>query len=147
MHTCIHTFSHSFYVLKLPGRSKIVPPAFIAWLDIRMGDLEISRLVITNNGKYSGYLNTKLVRYSNGLKELGCQMVWYSNAVWIPDTDNPTNWIPDKWMPSCFLMNLSGIQEEITVLKCECESRRNIIIIIIFNVGPPKEDIFLSLDD
>ena len=28
------------------------------------------------------------------------QMVWFFNAIWIPDS--PTNWIPDKWTPSCF---------------------------------------------
>ena len=30
---------------------------------------------------YSGDLNTELVRYLNGSKEIGCQMVRYSNAV------------------------------------------------------------------
>ena len=30
---------------------------------------------------YSGDLNTKLVQYSNGQKEVGCQMVWYLNAI------------------------------------------------------------------
>ena len=27
-------------------------------------------------------LNTELVQYWNGQKEFGCQMVWYSNAIY-----------------------------------------------------------------
>ena len=30
---------------------------------------------------YSGYLNTKLVWYSNGRNKVGCQMVWFLNAI------------------------------------------------------------------
>ena len=57
---------------------------------------------------YSGDLNPKLVRYLNGQKEVGCQMVWYSNALWIPDSW--TIWISGKWMPSCFPMYWCSIQ-------------------------------------
>ena len=53
-------------------------------------------------------LNTKLVWYSNGWKEVGCQMVRFSNAIWL--LDSPTIWIPYRWMPSCFIMYWSGIQ-------------------------------------
>ena len=35
-------------------------------------------------------------------------MVWYSNAIWIPDS--PTIWIPKKWAASCFLLYGSNIQ-------------------------------------
>ena len=58
--------------------------------------------------KYSRDLITQLVWYSNGWKEVGCQMVWFSNAIWIPDS--PTIWILDKWMPSCFFMYWSSIR-------------------------------------
>ena len=50
--------------------------------------------------KYSRNLNTKLFWYSNGPKEVRCQMVWFFNAIWIPD----------KQTPSCFLRYWSGIQ-------------------------------------
>ena len=30
---------------------------------------------------YSGDLNTKLVWYLNSQKEVGCQMVWFLNAI------------------------------------------------------------------
>ena len=43
--------------------------------------------------------DSKLVWYLNGRKDIGYQMVRYSNAIWI--------W--DKWTPSCFLMYWSGI--------------------------------------
>ena len=52
--------------------------------------------------RYSGDLNTKLVWYSNGWKEVGCQIVWFQNATWI--LNSPTIWKPGKWMPSYFLM-------------------------------------------
>ena len=58
--------------------------------------------------KYSGDLNTKLVWYSNGQKEVECQMVWFWKAIWI--LDNAIIWIPDKWMPYSFLMYWFGIQ-------------------------------------
>ena len=32
---------------------------------------------------YSWDLN---IRYMNGQKEVGCQKVWFSNAIWIPDS-------------------------------------------------------------
>ena len=44
---------------------------------------------------YSGDQKTELNRHLNGQKEVGCQMVRYLNAIWIPD----------QWTPSCFLMN------------------------------------------
>ena len=53
------------------------------------------------NKTESGDLNTELVCYSNGQKEIECQMVQYSKAIWIPDS--PTIWILDKWTPFCFL--------------------------------------------
>ena len=56
----------------------------------------------------SGDLNTELLWYSNGRKEVGCQIVRFLNAIWI--LDSPTIWILDKWMPSCFLMFWSSIQ-------------------------------------
>ena len=66
-------------------------------------DILKSRLV-----RYNGNLNTELVWYFNVQKEVGCQMVWFLNAIWIPGS--PTIWIPDKWKPSCFLMYWLGIQ-------------------------------------
>ena len=71
---------------------------------------------------YSGDLNIE--RYSNGLKEVGCQMVWYSNVIWI--LDSPAIWVPEKWMPSCFLKYWSWIwmvslvhrNSKSSVLKC-----------------------------
>ena len=54
-----------------------------------------------------GDLNTKLVQYSNGQKEVGCLIVQYFNAIWIPDSQ--TILIPDKSMLSCFLMYWSSI--------------------------------------
>ena len=39
-------------------------------------------------------------------KKVRCQMVQYSNAIWKPDS--PTICIPDKWMPSCFILHWSG---------------------------------------
>ena len=68
---------------------------------------------------HSGDLNTKLVRYLNCQKEVGCQMVPYSNAIWI--LDSATIWIPDKWMSSCFLRYWSGIWTQTSkslVFKC-----------------------------
>ena len=35
---------------------------------------------------YSGDLNTELVWYSDGRKEVGCLKVWFSNAIKIPDS-------------------------------------------------------------
>ena len=40
--------------------------------------------------KYIGDLHPELVWYSNGQKEVQCQMVWYSDALWIPHI--PTIW-------------------------------------------------------
>ena len=37
------------------------------------------------NGVYSNHLNTRLVRYSNGQKLSGCQMIRYSSGIWIAD--------------------------------------------------------------
>ena len=56
---------------------------------------------------YNGDLNTKLIWYSNGRKEVGCQMVEFLNATWIPDS--PTIWKLHKWTPFCFLMYWSVI--------------------------------------
>ena len=55
--------------------------------------------------KYSGHLNTILVWYSNGWIEVRCQMVWFSNAKWKPDS--LTIWISDKWTPSGFIKSVS----------------------------------------
>ena len=41
-------------------------------------------------------------------KEAGCQLVQFSNAIWIQDSR--TIWIPDKWTPPCFLFYWSDIQ-------------------------------------
>ena len=49
-----------------------------------------------------------LVQYSNGLKEIGCQILLYLNTIWI--TDSSTIWIPDKLTLSFFLMYWSNIQ-------------------------------------
>ena len=57
---------------------------------------------------YSGDLNTELVWFLNGRKEVGCQIVWFFNAIWIQDS--ATIWMQDKWTPSCFLMFWSGIR-------------------------------------
>ena len=48
---------------------------------------------------HSGDLNTELNWYSNCQKEVGCQMVCFFNAIWIPN----------KWRPFCFLMYWSEI--------------------------------------
>ena len=63
--------------------------------------------LIFHHRRDRGDLNTKLVQYSNGQKEVGCQMVGYLNAIWIPDS--LTIWIQDKLTPSCFLMYWSSI--------------------------------------
>ena len=64
---------------------------------------------------YSGDLNTKLVEYFNGWKEVGCLMVWFSNAIWIPDTQ--TIWILDKWMHLVFFCTgpVQGITHRLTI--------------------------------
>ena len=44
----------------------------------------ISKFVCADRSEevmYSGDLNTTLVWYLNGPKEVGCQMVWYLNAI------------------------------------------------------------------
>ena len=43
-----------------------------------------------------------------GWKEVGCQMVWFSNAIWIQDS--PAIWIPDKWAPPWFLKYWSSFR-------------------------------------
>ena len=43
-------------------------------------------------------LNFELVRYLNGWKEVGCQMVLYLNSIW--KSDSQTSWIPYKWTQS-----------------------------------------------
>ena len=70
--------------------------------------LEKKHWKLFTTSKYSGDLNTKLVRYSNGKKEVGCQMVRYLNVIWIKDS--LTIWILDKWAPYCTLMCWFGIQ-------------------------------------
>ena len=57
---------------------------------------------------HHGWMNTEIVRYSNGWIEVGWQRVQYLNAIWI--LDSPTIWILDKWTPSCFLMYWFGIR-------------------------------------
>ena len=44
-----------------------------------------------------------MIRILNGQKEVGCQMVWFLNAIWIPDSQ--TIWIWDKWTPSSVTMD------------------------------------------
>ena len=46
-----------------------------------------------------------------------CQMVQYSNAIWLPNS--PAIQIPDKWMPFCFLKFWSSIQMVGLVHKTE----------------------------
>ena len=46
--------------------------------------------------------------YSNGWKEVWCQMVWFWIAIWL--LDSPLIWIPEKWTPPCFLLYWYGIQ-------------------------------------
>ena len=47
----------------------------------------------------SKYRTSLVFKWSQ--KEVGCQMVCFSNANLIPNS--PTILIPDKWTPSCFL--------------------------------------------
>ena len=86
----------------------------IAWSETRQSNLNhkcihYSKVILSNN--FNVYiqwdLNTKLVWYLNGQKEVGCQMVWFWNAIWIPDS--PTIKIHVKCMPSCFLVYWSRI--------------------------------------
>ena len=45
-----------------------------------MKKIEKNLLLVSAIDEYSGDLNTKLVWYSNGGKEVRCQMVWYLNT-------------------------------------------------------------------
>ena len=47
--------------------------------------VKTEQIGVTYSNVYSGDLITKLVWYLNGRKEIECQMVWFSNAIWIPD--------------------------------------------------------------
>ena len=89
---------------QIPTRATLKIEGFTLKAHIMYNKKKTHLLVLT----YSGDLNTLLVGYLNGQREVGCQMVQFFNAIWIQASR--TIWILDKWTPSCFLMYCSGIQ-------------------------------------